>query len=329
MIFTPAPDADNGPALRSLLASGERHIQINGPCRIDTKIVMADANGPYHGLVIEPVPGLEKVVIDVTGIGVDPVDPTNPSYAGFEYDGGFEAASYLVKAGFAGEHGLFVDDPSQYEAGDWVYISDNSTDPNFLYPKDGPCEVRRVLYKTGTGLVLERALLRKHPNGAIVARCNPIHDLRIRGLEFTGHAAIGFHAHCAQRCIFDHITAASWTGRCMLLIDAGGSDNLIINSYCIGTTAGIDPGESVWGVALEGQERSRVIRSGGENCGVGLAINFSTDTESYEAKARLCTVNAGLYTASLRSRLVRSDLSQPLALNSVVTADCVDCEVLA
>jgi len=134
-------------------------------------LVMADDEGePFHGLRIEPAVGIEKVTIDTTVIGLDPVQISNPSYAGFDYNGGFSTASYLAKAALEGEGLLYVNDPSQYEIGDRVYISDLSTDPEaYLLPVDRPMEVRQVLYKTGTALGLRgrcAARTRSSPSSA-------------------------------------------------------------------------------------------------------------------------------------------------------------------
>lgn len=328
--FNPDPSEDNAPALRAMLLDGKRHIRITGPAMpLETRVIMADDDGnPFHGLRIEPAEGIEKVTIDTSGIGLNPLVISDPSFAGFEYNGGFTSASYLTKSAFGDEQAIYVNQPELYEPGDWVYISDMSNNPAaYLLPIDGPMEVRRVLHRTATALVLDRGLLRSHPMNAVVAKCKPIRDLFIRGLEFTGRSAVGFHAHCAQDGYFSNITTTDWDGRIMLLVDTGGARNVVEDCYCTGTTPGIAIGETTWGVAIEGQEGTRAFRSGGENCGVGLTMNFVTDTVAIGTRARFNTVNTGLYTSSIRSRIVAPVLASPYAANTWITADCIDCEV--
>ncbi len=86
ILFTPDPSADNGPALTALLIAGERSdSDIAGDsCPIGTTVVMWDNNGlPTNNLVIEPAPGIEKVLIDVSGIGRDPFGTEQPIICGF------------------------------------------------------------------------------------------------------------------------------------------------------------------------------------------------------------------------------------------------------
>jgi len=172
-------------------------------------------------------------------------------------------------------------------------------------------------------------LRRSHPILAIVCKCRPIRDLNIQGLEFTGQSAVGFHAHCAQDGYFRRITTAAWTGRIGFLLDTGGARNIAEDCYTKGTIPGVAPGESVWGVALEGQEESRAIRCGGEKNGNGLTFNFCTDSYSIGAVASQNNVNIGFYTSSIRCRMAGSVLCSPYAANSHIPADCLDCQVVA
>lgn len=326
-VFTPSLSRDNGPQMRSILQAGYRWIQINGDkLRLDSTVPFNKSDGtPIHGLVLEPAPGIEKVTVDPTGIGRNPNVPSDPSYAAFDYQGGVTPASYLTREAFLNQNELFVGDASKYTNGDWIVISDASTNFEVMpLPLDGPMEVRQVLRVLGSSIVIKDALKTGHPNGAIVAKVTPIREVYVRGLEFTGNCAVGLHMHYAQNCVWQDITSVNWKGRVMALMDNGGSNNLIIDSYCTGTEPGSGADQNAWGVVMEGQDGSKMVRCGGELCGNGSAMNYCIDSVSVAARAKQCNVNVGVYTKSLRSGFLSPETSAPLILDTYIGADCTD-----
>lgn len=330
-IFTPTPDSDNGPAIQSLIAAGNRWIQIDGgQCPIGTTISLQDSNkNPYHGVIIEPSPNFSTITIDTSNIGRNPAAPTDPSYAAFEYHGNLDAAGYLTQAANPDRLEIFVNDGALYSPGDWIFISDASTNPEqFLLPADGPMEIGRVLYTSTNSLILSAALKRSHPVNAVVAFCKPIRNLVFRDLQFTGDSAVGIHLHMSHDGLFERITSTDWQGRTMLLLDSGGKNNTVIDCYCTATTPGIGAGQSIWGIALEGQDQSRVINSGGEQCGAGVTLNYCIDTMAVNARALNNTVNLGVYTYSIRTGFIRPQTASPQIIDTVITDGCVDCYML-
>lgn len=330
-LFTPVAGIDNGVQLRSIIQAGYRWIQINGSqLQLDTTVPMNKSDGtPIHGLIIEPAPGIEKVTVDPSGIGRNPNVPTDPSYAAFDYQGNVQPASYLTREAFLNQNELFVGDVSKYTNGDWIVISDASTNfPVMPLPLDGPMEVRQVLRVLSGSIVIKDALKAGHPNGAIVAKVTPIREVYIRDLEFTGNCAVGLHMHYAQNTVWERITSTNWRGRAMALMDNGGQNNLIIDSYCTGTEPGGGPEQNAWGVIMEGQDNSRMVRSGGELCGNGSAMNYCIDSISVSARAKRCNANVGVYTKSLRSGFLRPVTESPLILDTYIGADCTDCYIV-
>ena len=331
-VFTPNPNADNGPQIRSILKAGYRWLQINGAvCPIGTTVLLnREDNWPYSGQIIEPAPGIDKVTIDCSGVGRNPDQPSDPSYAAIDYQGNVRPGSYLTTPAYVNTTQIFVGDSSKFTNGEWVVISDASTDfPNMPLPLDGPMEVRQVIYVLSDSLIVNRVIKRDHPQGAIVAKCTPIQNVYIRNLEFTGNAAVGLHMHYAQHCVIDGITSSNWTGRSMLLIDNGGEYNTILNSYCTGTEPGLGPTQNAWGVVVEGQDSTRMINSGGERCGNGSSMNYCIDTVSVNARARLNNVNVNPNFGSIRSGFIRPRIGSPVVLDWIIGADCVDCYVVA
>lgn len=327
-VITPDPESDNGPAIISALAQGNRWIQIDGTsCPIGTRVDLNDTAGqPYHGVIIEPAPGISKVTIDSSGVGRSPTDPTNPSFAAIDYEGWVRPASYMTVAATAGANMIEVADITKYSNGQWIVISSNNTNfPVQPLPTDGPMEVRQIIARRGGTLTLDRVLKRDAPLGSVVATVRPIQNVYIRDLEFTGNSTIGLHMHYAQHCTVERITSSDWSGRCMLLIDNGGSFNTVIDSYCTGIEPGIGPTQNTWGVVVEGQDSTRIINSGGEFCGEGMGMNYCIDTVSIDARGSRNTVNVGVHTASIRSGFLRPKASRPVIANTVITADCVDC----
>ncbi|WP_060483757.1 hypothetical protein [Pseudomonas sp. NBRC 111123] len=330
-VITPDPSEDNGPAIINALKDGYRWIQINGTsCPIGTRVDLNDTDGqPYHGVIIEPAPGISKVTIDSSGVGRSPTDPTNPSYAAIDYEGWVRPASYMTAAAPAGSYMIDVADITQYSNGQWIVISSANTDfATQSLPTDGPMEVRQIIARGGSSLTLDRVLKRDTPKNAVVATCRPIQNVYIRDLEFTGNSTIGLHMHYAQHCTVERITSSNWRGRCMLLIDNGGSYNTIIDSYCTGVEPGIGGEQNTWGVVVEGQDSTRIINSGGELCGEGMGMNYCIDTISIDARGSKNTVNVGVHTASLRSGFLRPKASRPVIVNTVITPECVDCYMI-
>lgn len=330
--ITPNPTGDNGPAIRSALLAGYRWIQINGPiCPISTKIDLHRPTDkyPYHGTVIEPGPGIEKVTVDSTGIGRNPNVPSDPSYAAIDYQGNVRPGSYLTSQAYVNQLEIFVGDSSVYTNGDWIVISDAST--NFAampLPLDGPMEVRQVLFVNPGRLTINRALKREHPNGAIVAKVTPIRNVLIRGLEFTGNSAVGVHLHYAQNCTISTITSTNWRGRALVLLDNGGENNLVLDCYCTGTEAGGGPTQNAWGVVAEGQDNSMLVNCGGERCGNGSSLNYCIDTLAINARAQLNNCNVNPHFASIRSGFIRPRTGSPLIIDTNISDDCVDCFIL-
>lgn len=330
-VFTPDPINDNGPRISALLDAGYLWLQINGDtCPIGTTVLLNRGDGwPYHGAIIEPAPGFEKVTIDVSGVGRNPDQPSDPSYAGIDYQGNVRPGSYLTAPAYVNTTQIFVADTTPYTNGSWIVISDASTDFNtYPMPLDGPMEVRQVIYVLADSLIINRVIKRDHPQNAIVALCDPIRNVYIRNLEFTGNAAVGLHMHYAQHCVLESITSVDWTGRCMLLLDNGGENNLILDSYCSGTEPGVGPEQNAWGVVVEGQDSTRIVNSGGELCGNGAAMTYSIDTVFVGTRARENNVNVAVEYASIRSGFLRPKIEDPIILDTYISADSVDCYIV-
>jgi len=330
-VFTPDPENDNGPQIQALMKAGYRWLQINGThCPIGTTVLLnRDDNWPYNGQIIEPAPGIEKVTIDCTGVGRNLSALTDPSYAAIDYQGDVRPVSYLTAVASVNTTQIFVHDPTQFTNGDWIVISDASTDfATMPLPLDGPMEVRQVIYVLADSLIINRVIKREHPLGAIVAKCTPIQNVYIRNLEFTGNATVGLHMHYAQQCVIENITSVNWKGRCMLLLDNGGENNLILDSYCTGTEPGVGPEQNAWGVVVEGQDSTRIVNSGGELCGNGAAMTYSIDTVFVNTRARENNVNAAVTFGSIRSGFLRPQTEDEIILDTYISDDSVDCYVV-
>lgn len=330
-LLTPNPAADNGPAIRDALAAGRRWIQINGnTCPIGTRVDFNDpvTKAPYHNVVIEPAPGIGVVTCDVSGIGRDLSNLTNTLYSAFDYQGDVRPASYLSAASGVNTTQVYVQNASLYSPGEWVVISDMSTNPSAtLLPLDGPMEVRQILYRLADSLIFSQALKRAHPLNAVVCKITPLRGLVMRGLRFTGDCSIAIHGHFLQGCTFSNIKTDAWTGRCMLLLDYGGSNNLTIECFCEGTVPGAGVGQSAWGVAFEGQDNTRSYHCGGTHCGNGHTMNYCIDTMAVEALAYYNNVNVNVHFASLRSGFINSSTAYPVILDYAISSDCVDCYI--
>lgn len=146
-IFVPIVGIDNAPALNQLIQSGVRWIQIAGEfLQLDTPVVLKSHGQPANFIRIEPIPGIASVTVDVSGIGRNPSDLTDPLFAGFSYDGNRTPASFLVEGVGAGATSIRVADGSKYNVGDWINVSNTSINPNqYLLPLDGPGAKYQVL----------------------------------------------------------------------------------------------------------------------------------------------------------------------------------------
>lgn len=329
-VFTPDPEADNGPALEALIKAGERWIQIAGDqCPIGTTVRMADNDGfPANFLVIEPAPGISKVLIDVSGVGRNPVTPSDPSYAGFDYAGKQTPAGYLTEVADANALTATVNDGSLYSVGDWIIVSDASHDPaNYLLPIDGPMEVRQIIAIDDDILTVNQAWKRSHDVDVIVALGVPFFNGSFRGMEFTGNATVGFHIHMARACQFSEMTTTAWRGGTMLLVDNGGVNNLITDCFCTGVQPGNGRTENAWGVSIEGQDGTQVYRSGGQRCVDGFVANYCIDSLIVEPMAHSNSVNIFVGFSSLRTNVLRPFTATPIVDDIVISPDCEECAV--
>ncbi|RKP45656.1 hypothetical protein D7S89_19570 [Trinickia fusca] len=346
-IYTPNSRGDNGPAIKSLLQAGYRWIQINGTaCPILSRIDLHNTTtgDPYNGVIIEPAPGVPSVLIDVgdplgpvprPGIGRNRNAPYDPSYAAFSYELYERPASYLTKASNINDVEVFVADPSKYNAGDWIFISNESTNPSVsLIAKDGPMEVRQVLYKTAYSLILDRALKIGHPLNATASIVKPIRNAIFRGLQFTGNCCVGIHLHVAQYCTVENITSVNWSGQKLVLFDNGGSFNLLRDIYCTGKDPVknfSDPAswnQNFWAVGMEGQDSTRAINCGGELCGNAVLMNYCIDTITTDARAQKCNINLLINWQSVRCGFVQPRSDSASVSNYQISPDCVDCYVV-
>ena len=320
---------DNGPGIKALIEAGKRWIQVNGAaCPIESRIVVTDGGVPAHGLWIEPAPGIDRVLIDVSGIGRDPDVPTNPSYSAFEYPGLQAQAGYLTAPAAVGDRTITVNNGALYTAGAWIFLSDTSTNPGYLLPLDGPMESRQVLSRAGNVLTLDEPLRRAHAANVIAALHQPIMGVRMRGLRFTGNAAGGIHLHSAHGAIISDVDSVDWRGRFMVLLDNGGRGNLIDTVFCQGTEPGAGPTQNAWGVAMEGQEDTRSVRSGGTLCGNGHLMNYCTDTVATDVVAYANNVNDNINYQSLRCYSLRPRTALAAVAETLVSNDCVDCAII-
>ncbi len=298
-IYVPVPDTDNGPALRALLASGVRWIQINGEAlQIDTTVSLEDDGEPANYVFIQPHPSVPYVVVDASGVGRDPADPTNPSFAAFGYEGFRVPASYLSSIVAAGAKILPVANGALYSVDDWVNVSNASTDPGVtLQPLDGPGAKYRVVAIDGNDLTIDRPAERDHPNNASVSKCKPIFGAIIEGMRFTGDVAVAIHIHDDIGGTYRNNKALdNWSGRVGTLIDNWNIGTLIDDCFTVGTTPGTGLGESTWGVAIEGGSGTRYSACGGSGCGTGLTVNYGYDVRGTGTLAFANNVNLALLT---------------------------------
>lgn len=328
--YLPMPDSDNGPALNALIANGERWIQIAGEeCPIGTTVHLVSASGsPAHGITIEPAPGISRVKINVSAIGRDPITPTNPSFAGFDYSGNERPAGFLTKAAAPGDFTVSVNDGALYSLRDWVFLSQASTDPaNYLLPLDGPMEVRQIVAIDSNVLTLNRPLILGFALNTIACICEPLYNARFRDLCFIGNATVGLHMHLAHSCTYTRISSEAWSGGVMLLVDNGGTANMIVDCFCTGIKPGAGLMDNIWGVAIEGQDGTKVYSSGGMRCGNGIIANYCINTQILEPIAYSNNVNVTVGFKSINTDVIRPFTAEPVQHDYIVSNDCVNCQV--
>lgn len=297
---------DDSARLQALLDEGVRWIQVAGPdIQLDVPVLlgMPSRTDPlqmqaYHGFTFEPAKGIDRVTVH-SALGYDLNNPTNPSYAVFEWNGGYLPAGRLADQAVPGDRAIRVDVPQHYQVGDYIYISDTSLNPEWGYPVDGSLEVRQVVSLEGDRLKLDRPLRRPHLSYAplpgsnevvrpVVALCHPIFNVRMRRLTFSGFANIGIHMHTAWGAQLEDIDTRDWKGGTLILMDTGGGRNLIRNvSYRADRTGG---GQAFfgWGLAVEGQEDTVIQNAVVSGAQTGLLINYSLNTWGVEVH---CTGN--------------------------------------
>ncbi|KTE24444.1 MULTISPECIES: hypothetical protein [unclassified Sphingopyxis] len=329
-IFVPVPGVDNGPAIRALLASGKRWIQINGSAlRLDTPVLLEDDGVPADFVHIQPHPSIATVVVDPSGIGRDAGDPTNPSYAAFEYGGKRTTAGYLSALVAAGSRVLPVNNGALYAPGDWINVSNASTNPGAtLLPLDGPGAKYRVEAVVGNNLTIDRPTERAHPNNATASKCKPLVGAIIEGLTFTGDCTVGIHIHDDINGTYRGIRTVGWTGRVGVLIDNWNIGSLIDDCFITGTTPGTGALESAWGVAIEGGSGSRYSQCGGTMCGTGITINYGYDVRGVDTLAFSNTVNVAQLTECVDCFNIRPRTANASALDVSESGSNVNCAVV-
>src|SRR5204863_9531626 len=127
----------------------------------DTPIDLESQPGiPLHNVFLEPAPGINQTTIH----SAIAQDSGNPSRAPFNYNGGFEAGSFLTTTVPAGVMSVTIRDPQllvywtdhgvlqprAFQAGDYICLNDTSRVPdvNAAYVEDvqdGATEVRQLL----------------------------------------------------------------------------------------------------------------------------------------------------------------------------------------
>lgn len=291
---------DDSARLQAVLDQGFRWIQFAGPdIQIDVPVLlgMPSRTDPslmhaYQGITLEPSPDLERVNIH-SNIGYDLSNPTNPSFAVFDWSGGIYVGSRLADKAVPGDRSIRVLSGQRFHIGDYIYISDTSLDPEWGYPKDGSLEVRAVVAIDGDTLKLDRPLRRPHlasipiPGGdevirPVVAICHPIFQTRMRRLTFSGRANIGVHLHAAWGALLEDIDTRGWEGGTVILLDTGGGRNLVQGVRYRNERNRGEPAFFKWGIAMEGQEDTIVRRCTISGAQTGLLINFSVNTWGIE-----------------------------------------------
>jgi hypothetical protein len=305
-VFTPS-GRDDGLSLAAALRT-YRWVQINGTdIRIDTAIELLDEAGrPLKNIVIEPAPGHDMITVHSNL----PQSGTNPNNVPFNYSGRFEPGSYLTSLASVGATTIIVRDPASltnspigFIAGEYLCLNDTSLVPALNWPAapevaDGAMEVRQIvgvgrLSSSELALSLDLPLRRSHNALIAVARCKPIQNAVFRNLRFTSDGAsgprVGIHLHAAFNARLSRITSIAWRGFALILLDSGGRNNVVSDSFATGVNWGTDKPNG-WGIAVEGQENTLIINSGAERFSEGIVINYSTSTVAVDSTVRNCNV---------------------------------------
>ncbi len=320
-VTSPCPYASNNNddslALGNLLR-GCNWIQINSPTIILKSPVvlkkyntnMTDSPGkptgaPINDVIIEPAPSITGTVLVKTYFHANLVAgclnsqllrclSSNPSRAAFDYDGSFTPGFVLNVTASVNATSINIrkplpsSTPKAFVAGEYAYISDDSTSGTVL---DGTMELRQVISVSPDGLtlVLDRPLNRPHVSGVTVAHAVPILNTVIRNLKFTSispterfHPRVGIHLHLARNAYIREITSDNWEGFSLVLIDTGGISNRVRNTFAVGTSvsdADIPPQRyNGWGIGVEGQEGTSIEYSGARRFSEAIIINYSYNT---------------------------------------------------
>ena len=357
-LFTPS-GRDDAAALRAALIA-YRWVQINGTdITIDTPINLETDDGvPLHNVLVEPVPGISRTTIHTA------IQDTNPPRADtslFNYNGAFEPGSFLTATVPAGVMSITVRDSEllvwwvtsndvrrlrPFQVGDYICLNDTSRVPNLTvgYAKDvqdGATEVRQILAiepSRSPGevrLYLESRLRRPHKATVTVAHCKPLRNVVFRNLRFTSDnnsgPRIGIHMHLAFNAEISNVSSVNWRGASLILIDNGGRNNTIKDCYATGVNS---PGDlpNVWGIAVEGQEGTRIINCGAERYNLGIFINYSVDTFAVNSSVKDCTYvglsvssdiegNPSINSGFIGGRVLGG------GLGAYVGTNCVECVV--
>ena len=357
-LFTPS-GRDDAAALRAALIA-YRRVQINGTdIRIDTPINLVTDDGvPLHNVLVEPVPGISRTTIHTA------IQDTNPPRADrsvFNYNGGYEPGSFLTATVPAGVMSVTIRDPEllvwwltssdirrirPFRVGDYICLNDTSRVPDVTvgYAKDvqdGATEVRQILAiepSRSPGevrLYLESRLRRPHQATVTVAHCKPLRNVVFRNLRFTSDnnsgPRIGIHMHLAFNAEISNVSSVNWRGASLILIDNGGRNNIIKDCYATGVNS---PGDqpNVWGIAVEGQEGTRIINCGAERYNLGIFINYSVDTFAVNSSVKDSTFvglsvspdiegNPSINSGFIGGRVLGG------GLGAYVGTNCVECVV--
>jgi hypothetical protein len=354
-IFTPS-GRDDAAALRAALTA-HRWVQIKGTdIRIDTPIHLENYPGdPLHNILIEPAPGINQTTVH-SAIKQDATNPTNPSRSVFNYDGGFVPGSFLTASVPAGVMSVTIRDPQllwsdgrrsrPFRVGDYIFLNDTSrvADLTSQYAKgvqDGAAEVRQILLIAPSGkpgelrLTLEAPLRRPHKATVVVAHCEPIRNAVFRNLRFTTDnqpgPRVGIHLHMAFNAEISNISSVNWRGASLILLDSGGRNNLIKDSYATGVNIP-DDHPNLWGIAAEGQEGTMIVNSGADRHTMGIVINYSTDTFAMNSLVQGIT-NTSLVVGpdvegnpSIKSGFIGGRVLGG-GLGASIGQNCVDCVV--
>ena len=316
-VFTPSGiGADDSAALFNALME-HRWVQINGSdIQINETIELKDALcRPLDHLIVEPAPGIPRVTIHTT-ITRNPDVPTDPRRMPFDFDGTFLPGSYMLSPSSVGATTIVIHNPTllpiaaipattcnpasstglPFTLGDSVYINDtnNYLLNGTLIPADGSAELRQILAMSNNGnatvLTLDRPLNRPHSAGTIASHCQVIQFVTFRHLRFTSEynpassnnplPRGGIHLHNAYRALMEAITSTRWAGSTLVLLDSGGRENIIRDSYATGVRV---PSVNAWGIAMEGQELSLIVNSGATDYTEGIVINYSYNTIAYNS----------------------------------------------